>query len=521
MVHDAHTFRRRWLVPVVAMSLAAFGIFWGLYATDYLATAGAESGELGPVRHYLSFDPASITDAVSALGGMMAAVLGIVITVVSIIVQLAAGRYAGVTRRFVRDRVNLGILAYYVIVCVFAIWVSMAIGHGFVPNATLLTLMVATSLGLSLMAPYFGYVFWFLEPQNIIARIRRGAESAALGGARLSDAAAAERAQIEVVASVEELTDIVSSSISNKDKVIASNAVDALRDFALLYLRDKPKASPGWFAIGPGIAKNPDLVAMDPESLTDLERQRTWLEWKVMRQYLGIYNEALASMRDINYLVAINTRYVGEAALLAADLDLLSLTFRYMNSYLRSTLNARDVRTAYNVLNQYRLLVEATIRGGSREQALAGVSHLSYYGHVSFDGKLPFVTETIAYDMSALCQVAHEARSPDEPAMLSKLLELDRPLRASSQESALLGIRKAQVKLAAYYLAAGETERARRIADDMKHEPPARLKSVREALEGVVTKDFWEISDRGRNFEYMADAQRATLGTFFSWLGLP
>ncbi len=27
-----------------------------------------------------------------------------------------------------------------------------------------------------------------------------------------------------------------------------------------------------------------------------------------MRQYLGIYNEALAGMRDINYLIAIDTR---------------------------------------------------------------------------------------------------------------------------------------------------------------------------------------------------------------------
>ncbi len=33
-----------------------------------------------------------------------------------------------------------------------------------------------------------------------------------------------------------------------------------------------------------------------------------------MRQYLGIYNEALATMRDINYLIAIDTRYIGEAA---------------------------------------------------------------------------------------------------------------------------------------------------------------------------------------------------------------
>ncbi len=77
MEHDAQSFRRRWLVPVAIMSLAAFAIFWGLYATDYLAL-GSSGG--GAVRHYLRFDPASITDAVSSLAGLMAAVLGIVIT---------------------------------------------------------------------------------------------------------------------------------------------------------------------------------------------------------------------------------------------------------------------------------------------------------------------------------------------------------------------------------------------------------------------------------------------------------
>ena len=54
---------------------------------------------------------------------------------------------------------------------------------------------------------------------------------------------------------------------------------------------------------------------MDPESLRELESERTWLEWKALRQYLGIYAEAQGDMPDINYLIAIDTRYVGEAAL--------------------------------------------------------------------------------------------------------------------------------------------------------------------------------------------------------------
>jgi hypothetical protein len=36
----------------------------------------------------------------------------------------------------------------------------------------------------------------------------------------------------------------------------------------------------------------------------------------------------------------------------------------------------------------------------------------------------------------------------------------------------------------------------------------------------VKTKDFWEIIDRGRNFEYMPPRQRAHMAEFFGWLGI-
>ena len=104
--------------------------------------------------------------------------------------------------------------------------------------------------------------------------------------------------------------------------------------------------------------------------------------------------------------------------------------------------------------------------------------------------------------------------------MLEHFLELDRPLRVQKQESALLGVRKAQVKLAAYYIAQGDEAKARLISKDMQGEPLERLLAIRHALESVTSKDFWEIIDRGRNFEYMPPKQRAALATFFSWLGV-
>jgi hypothetical protein len=512
------SFRRRWLVPMTLITSAALLIFWGLYALDDFRAAFVPGG---PFLRYVDFDAHSLTDAVSALAGMNAAVFGIVVTVVSIIVQLSADRYTGVARMFLKDRVNLGVMGYYVIACVGGVWLSVALKQDFVPRVTLLAMICMTTGSLVLMGPYFGYVFWFLEPMNIIARIRAEAVSTARAGAGENRAENVSPAQAATLAAMEELTDITSNSISGKDKIIASGAVDALKDFTLEYVSHKASASAAWFAIGPDLRNNPDFVALDPESRDDLEQHRTWVEWKVLRQYLGIYNEALAQMRDINYLIAIDTRYIGEAAAELEDHELVELSFRFMNSYLRATLNARDVRTAYNVLNQYRLMVEAMLRAGDSQAALDGVRHMAYYGHVSFDMKLTFVTETVAYDVSSLCQYANELGSEHEDAMLSQFLELDRPLRVSAQESALLGVRKAQVKLAAYYLMRGLEEKARLISRDMEHEPVERLRSIRVALERVTSKDFWEIIDRGRNFEYMPPGQRACLATFFGWLEVP
>ncbi|MET0795657.1 MAG: DUF2254 family protein [Polyangiaceae bacterium] len=515
------SFRKQWLVPILVLTTVSLLVFWAFYSLDHFVTGGdVQPPFKTPFGRYVHFDPSSITDAVSSLAGMIAAVFGIVITVVSIIVQLSADRYTGVARMFLRDRINLVVMGYYLIACVCGVWLSVSIHRDYVPRAALLVMISATTLGLVLMAPYFRYVFWFLEPMNIISRIQSEAVGVAGRGADERDGERSAGAQASTLSAMEELTDITSNSISGKDKIIASGAVDALKDFSLAYLKAKPQASDIWFNIGAGIRQNPDFVAMDPESLLDLERRRTWVEWKVMRQYLGIYNEALGSMRDINYLIAIDTRYIGEAAGAARDAELVTLVFRFMNSYLRSTLNARDVRTAYNVLNQYRLLVEAMLRQKNGRAALEGVKHMNYYGHVSFDMKLTFVTETVAYDLSALCQYANEQGAPEEEEMLSHFLELDRPLRVSSQENALLGVRKAQVKLAAYYLMRGEHEKARRISRDMQNEPGDRLLSIRRALERVESKDFWEIIDRGRNFEYMPPQQRACLAEFFSWYDL-
>ena len=514
---------RMFAMRAAVLACLAVGAFWAFYLVDFViqvAIGGKTAPGDNPFVSYFSFDPPSVNNPVSALTGINAAVFGIVITVCSIIVQLTADRYTGVAGLFLRDRTNTLVAAYYVISCVLSLWLSTSMHSNYLPPITVVLALSLTTGGIVLMVPYFAYVFWFLEPQNLIARIRGQALEVASKGALETDEKLSGEAQAAIIDALEELTDITSNSISGKDKIIASAAVDALRDMAIEYIRVKPQASPVWFNVGPNIRLNPDFVAMDPESLRDLEQRHTWVEWKVLRQYLSIYNESLGAMRDINYLIAIDTRYIGEAAARAGDEQLVQLVFRFLNSFNRATLNARDVRTTYNVLNQYRKLGEFMLLEGHHDAALECVKHMKYYGLVAFDMDLHFVTETVAHDMSTLAQLSNQVGSPVEKGILAEFLELDRPPFIRGTDKALMGVRKAQVKLAAYYVLTDQEDRARSIANDMRDEPMERLKLIRRQLENVANKDFWEITDRGRNFEYMPPKQRACLATYFDWLNV-
>src|SRR6476620_5317506 len=181
---------RTWLVPMATLAAIAVFAFGSLYTVDHYFTGGpASAASADTARRYFFFDQDHITDAVSALGGMVAGVLGIVISVVSIVVQLSAERYAGVTGMFFRDRTNVSVMAFYVVACVCGVMVSLSIRVDFVPRLTLLAMMGTVAVGLVMMAPYFAYVFRFLEPTNIVDRIERDAVQVASSGSSTVNAA--------------------------------------------------------------------------------------------------------------------------------------------------------------------------------------------------------------------------------------------------------------------------------------------------------------------------------------------
>ena len=501
------------------VALAAMVLSGALYALDIAMSDGQSLSAASIWQHYLAFHPELISDALPALGMTIVAALGIVLTVVAIIVQLSSDRYTGVALMFLRDPINILVMSFYIVASLCAVWLSVTLRAEFVPRNLLLLVMVLTSTGLAVMLPYFAYVFWFLEPGNIIDRLRRYTSRLNRRGLATESIDQVDELQGRVLMQMEEIADIANNSIDGRDKIVAGRAVDGLRDFLIDYIINKPDDDCAWYRIGRELRDNPNFVAMDEELVQELEQRHLWVEWKTLRQYLGVYNEALESMEEINSLVAIDTRYIGEAAAARGQSALVLIVFRFMNSYLRSAINRGSVRTAYNVLHQYRMLLEMLLRLGHGKLACDGVAFLKYYGDIAFDKELTFITETVAYDLATLCRFTNRNRMAEEDYILRQLLTVDAEgTHGHRQENGLRAVRKAQTKLATYYLSVGEEAKARLIADDMQNEPIEVHRVIRDELAKAESLHFWEIVDRGRNFEYLPEPERAQLDVFFSWV---
>ena len=54
----------------------------------------------------------------------------------------------------------------------------------------------------------------------------------------------------------------------------------------------------------------------------------------------------------------------------------------------------------------------------------------------------------------------------------------------------------------------------------MPTERPERLKSIRTEILPIRAKEFWEVTDRGVNFDYLDEARKEKLDEFFARVAL-
>jgi hypothetical protein len=240
----------------------------------------------------------------------------------------------------------------------------------------------------------------------------------------------------------------------------------------------------------------------------------------VLRTHLTLFEDALGTNRDLANLVALNTRRLGEKHFDGqADASLLRLSIRFFNTYLRFSMRAGDVRSAYYAQHQYRLLAERALGAGNTDAAIDISNALLDYSLFAFEIDEPFLLQVGAYELGELVAQAAEAGSPAVDDLLDIFLHFDRESIAleAVREETLSAVRREQVSLAAYFLHKGDEARARKIHADMKGELPKRLAAVRQYIEAEQDEQYQEFSDRGVNFGWVAPERRAQLDRFYSW----
>lgn len=497
------------LLPLALLAASAAGLA-ALLAVD-AARVGADPAVL------MDLDPAAAAATIGSAGEIVAAILALAITVVAIVVEMSSNRYTHrVADLFVRAPVNFLVMGFYILTACQALLVSLAFDYndqGQPEYVPILGVWVASGmllLAVLSLLPYFAFVFAFLNPLNIIARIRQ--QTIRHLSRSRGDTSAKKQ---EALRGIEQLADLGQSALTSREKGVSVACVDALGELVGEYQTLNQRLPPAWFEVDGELAHDLDFVSLSPELLEQITADRTWFEMKVLRRYEALFRVAVGDSPDINHLVAIWTRRLVEGT---PKGEVSALAVRFFNTYLRIALNAGDPRTAYNVLQQYRLLAAHALDYDDGVLTLSIGEHLLYYARLAFQLDQRFVVETIGQDFRLLCEAAYDKRSLITPALLKQFLRLDGEIHLDGDEDlALRGVRKAQAQLATFYLQRNDEKPARAIWADMKDEPISRIASIRAELMRVTEPQFWEINDRGVNFEYLPEERRALLDVFFGW----
>ena len=223
---------RSWVGPFAVLGAAA-SLFFAL--STIFDLVGGHVSFAGLWEAFTAADTGQAEKTLGSLGEILAAVLGLALTVSSIIVQLAATRFTPiVTSLFFRDRTNALVLGFFVVSNIYVLWINYAVGPGSVPVWGVLLSMVLMTVSLLLLFPYFAFVFNFLEPDSIISRITTDGLSASTPYRGRIRRTISTR-QREATQAVEHLANIGLNAVQQKDKNIASSATNALCNYAIYY----------------------------------------------------------------------------------------------------------------------------------------------------------------------------------------------------------------------------------------------------------------------------------------------
>ena len=445
---------------------------------------------------------AKLVDVLSPMARAYNNLLAMLLATIGLAIPLTANMHTPkLIDMFLRDRINQFMLGYCALGAANVLFVDFLIGPKYAPLWAYRLAILGALIGWVMIVPYFFYVVRFLDPSNILARLKQQVTSAVESSTRgVGDPDAVHDLINE---RLDQIGTLVLKSIDRADRGVAREGIWSLKRILDHYGEHKQHLPAPWFQV-----ERKDFVGLSDEAIEIVNADRTWFEHRVLTQVFLAYQNALAKTQDVISSLSDAARIIATHAAQRGDEKVLQLAVRFFNSFLREAIKRRDQRATYDLFYQYRLLADAVLERPLLVNEIA--RYFRYYSEQAAAAGMEFVPHIVAFDLSWIVRHAYDGKGAAAPDLLETLLEINHMIAGKPRRQ----IVEAKVILGGYFLQHGLEAEARRVMENLEGLPLDLLSTIEHDLLTRTERSFWEVTDRQVRFEWIAPERRVHVQSF-------
>ncbi|HEY1816707.1 MAG TPA: DUF2254 family protein [Kofleriaceae bacterium] len=442
-----------------------------------------------------------LVDILSPMARAYNNVLAMLLATIGLAIPLTANMHTPkLIEMFLRDRVNQVVLSFMALGAANTLWVDYMVGPEFAPTWAIAAVVCFALVGWAMVLPYFFYVVRFVDPSQLVIRLRNETE-------RIVEDVA-ERgldpvgAQTEISRRLNQLGTLIIKSLDRNDRDVAAEGAWAIKMIYEHYGKLKSRMPKEWFAVD-----RADFVGLSDEALEMLSEARTWYEMKCLQQIEHGFLRALADANDTVSTFSDVTRVIAIRAEGNHDEPTIRLCVRFFNNYLREAIKARNLRAVYDVFHQYRRLGRELV---DRPELLRDLgAHFAYYGVMARTYGMVFAPQLVLFDLGYVTRRAYERASPAAPDLLTIVLGMPHRTGSDLHKMAV----KAKLILGGFFVWRELTDEARAVRENLVDVDRAEIARAEQQLL-AADRSFFEVTDRQLNLEFVPLERREPLKHF-------
>jgi hypothetical protein len=491
---DGRRFALKLLVIMTAIVLIGFALEVAWDVTHAVDPATGAAVKL--TAKDLTVTPAMVRAVASPFARAYNNILALLLTFIGLAIPLTANMYTPkLIEIFVKDKVNITVLSMYAILTAHSILaVTLSFDH-YAGQIPFWVDCAGAILGWTMILPYYFYVLTFLNPGRIIALVRDNV----IQGFRASTGAQNIRAAQEGLNQrIQHLGSVLLKAVDRADRDVVIDAIAAHMQLIRQFRDYKGQIPPKFFEVGGDI-----MVGSSSGALKIINGAQIWVEQKILGQIILAYTGALGKMPDGVSAIADALKEEADYEARHGNPQVLELMIRVMNVFMREAVKKKDPFAIYNVFYNYKSLTRRLMDDApARLPDLA--RYFRYYADYAKMQGLPFIYELASYEIAELAEYAYSHNIATASSLVDALLSFEGV--ASS-----VRLVKSRAILAGFFHEKRMEAELLRIRDSLAGVPRAVLDQAEKELMSTHDRIFWEVTDRGTNFDFVEESRKASI----------